>query len=233
MLCEAWQHCIFEVLWCSFRRRRQTFRLVTRPVYPPGNGVVIHLPGLFEEAAKNESKGNGELRTVCLNPNRSLVPIVCWPVFVGLKGWEQRLIISDRAHIGEWPLGGRRGGGRVNEWMAGCYRRKVWLSEPCFLWAVRECVPSLRPPQCLTSTRRLMAFRNSRDENKQARSKKTVSASFSICWIVYILMILMLVLLLIYTLDTWINECWFVIMFEKQPINRLSPGYPGLCNFCP
>uniref|UniRef100_A0A674P597 Adenylosuccinate synthetase n=1 Tax=Takifugu rubripes TaxID=31033 RepID=A0A674P597_TAKRU len=38
-----------------------------------GNGVVIHLPGLFEEAAKNESKG--------------------------LKGWEQRLIISDRAHI--------------------------------------------------------------------------------------------------------------------------------------
>lgn len=28
----------------------------------PGNGVVIHLPGLFEEAAKNESKGNGELR---------------------------------------------------------------------------------------------------------------------------------------------------------------------------
>uniref|UniRef100_H3DHY0 Adenylosuccinate synthetase n=1 Tax=Tetraodon nigroviridis TaxID=99883 RepID=H3DHY0_TETNG len=40
-----------------------------------GNGVVIHLPGLFEEAAKNESKGNG------------------------LKGWEQRLIISDRAHI--------------------------------------------------------------------------------------------------------------------------------------
>uniref|UniRef100_A0A674MRN1 Adenylosuccinate synthetase n=1 Tax=Takifugu rubripes TaxID=31033 RepID=A0A674MRN1_TAKRU len=45
-----------------------------------GNGVVIHLPGLFEEAAKNESKG--------------------------LKGWEQRLIISDRAHIGEWPLRG-------------------------------------------------------------------------------------------------------------------------------
>uniref|UniRef100_A0A673CAC4 Adenylosuccinate synthetase n=1 Tax=Sphaeramia orbicularis TaxID=375764 RepID=A0A673CAC4_9TELE len=38
-----------------------------------GNGVVIHLPGLFEEAEKNERKG---------------------------KGWEQRLIISDRAHIG-------------------------------------------------------------------------------------------------------------------------------------
>ncbi|XP_072906586.1 adenylosuccinate synthetase isozyme 2 isoform X1 [Hemitrygon akajei] len=40
-----------------------------------GNGVVIHLPGLFEEAAKNAKKGKG------------------------LEGWENRLIISDRAHI--------------------------------------------------------------------------------------------------------------------------------------
>ncbi|KAM6956803.1 adenylosuccinate synthetase isozyme 2 [Aplochiton taeniatus] len=40
-----------------------------------GNGVVIHLPGLFEEAEKNLSKGKG------------------------LEGWNQRLIISDRAHI--------------------------------------------------------------------------------------------------------------------------------------
>uniref|UniRef100_A0A8C5HK54 Adenylosuccinate synthetase n=1 Tax=Gouania willdenowi TaxID=441366 RepID=A0A8C5HK54_GOUWI len=40
-----------------------------------GNGVVIHLPGLFEEAAKNERKGKS------------------------LEGWEKRLIISDRAHI--------------------------------------------------------------------------------------------------------------------------------------
>uniref|UniRef100_A0A672IFL7 Adenylosuccinate synthetase n=1 Tax=Salarias fasciatus TaxID=181472 RepID=A0A672IFL7_SALFA len=37
-----------------------------------GNGVVIHLPGLFEEAEKNLHKG---------------------------KGWEERLKISDRAHI--------------------------------------------------------------------------------------------------------------------------------------
>lgn len=37
--------------------------------FPPGNGVVIHLPGLFEEAAKNESRGNGELRVVLLTPN--------------------------------------------------------------------------------------------------------------------------------------------------------------------
>ncbi|XP_040908111.1 adenylosuccinate synthase, like [Toxotes jaculatrix] len=40
-----------------------------------GNGVVIHLPGLFEEAKKNLQKGKG------------------------LQGWEDRLKISDRAHI--------------------------------------------------------------------------------------------------------------------------------------
>ncbi|XP_066592752.1 adenylosuccinate synthetase [Prorops nasuta] len=38
-----------------------------------GNGVVIHIPGLFEELEKNEAKG--------------------------LKDWKERLIISDRAHI--------------------------------------------------------------------------------------------------------------------------------------
>ncbi|XP_011302123.1 adenylosuccinate synthetase [Fopius arisanus] len=38
-----------------------------------GNGVVIHLPGLFEELEQNEAKG--------------------------LKDWQDRLIISDRAHI--------------------------------------------------------------------------------------------------------------------------------------
>ncbi|CAB1338421.1 unnamed protein product [Coregonus sp. 'balchen'] len=40
-----------------------------------GNGVVIHLPGLFEEAEKNVCKGKS------------------------LEGWDKRLIISDRAHI--------------------------------------------------------------------------------------------------------------------------------------
>lgn len=38
-----------------------------------GNGVVIHLPALFEELEKNESKG--------------------------LVNWDKRLIISDRAHL--------------------------------------------------------------------------------------------------------------------------------------
>uniref|UniRef100_A0A8D0GUU9 Adenylosuccinate synthetase n=1 Tax=Sphenodon punctatus TaxID=8508 RepID=A0A8D0GUU9_SPHPU len=40
-----------------------------------GNGVVIHLPGLFEEAEKNSKKGPG------------------------LDRWELRTVISDRAHI--------------------------------------------------------------------------------------------------------------------------------------
>uniref|UniRef100_A0AAR2LJ37 Adenylosuccinate synthetase n=1 Tax=Pygocentrus nattereri TaxID=42514 RepID=A0AAR2LJ37_PYGNA len=44
-------------------------------VFDAGNGVVIHLPGLFEEAEKNLQKGSG------------------------LQGWEERLKISDRAHI--------------------------------------------------------------------------------------------------------------------------------------
>ncbi|KAH1168474.1 hypothetical protein KIL84_003957 [Mauremys mutica] len=39
------------------------------------NGVVIHLPGLFEEAEKNLKKGPG------------------------LEGWESRTVISDRVHI--------------------------------------------------------------------------------------------------------------------------------------
>ncbi|KAG1671440.1 Adenylosuccinate synthetase [Nymphon striatum] len=38
-----------------------------------GNGMVIHVPGLFEEIEKNEKKG--------------------------LTGWQDRLIISDRAHL--------------------------------------------------------------------------------------------------------------------------------------
>ncbi|CAH0381575.1 unnamed protein product [Bemisia tabaci] len=38
-----------------------------------GNGVVVHLPGLFDEVQKNENKG--------------------------LTGWEKRLLISDRAHL--------------------------------------------------------------------------------------------------------------------------------------
>lgn len=38
-----------------------------------GPGMVIHLPGLFAEIEKNVEKG--------------------------LKGWEDRLLISDRAHL--------------------------------------------------------------------------------------------------------------------------------------
>lgn len=40
-----------------------------------GSGVVIHLPGLFDEIKYNEGKG--------------------------LKNWQRRLVISDRAHLGK------------------------------------------------------------------------------------------------------------------------------------
>lgn len=40
-----------------------------------GNGVVIHLSQLFDEIRKNEEKG--------------------------LKNWKDRLLISDRAHLGQ------------------------------------------------------------------------------------------------------------------------------------
>lgn len=52
------------VPWCLFQ-----FSLVT------GNGVVVHLPGLFNEIQKNEVKG--------------------------LSDWQSRLIISSRAHLGQ------------------------------------------------------------------------------------------------------------------------------------
>ncbi len=43
-----------------------------------GNGVVIHLSQLFDEIRKNESKG--------------------------LKNWKQRLLISNRAHLGDFQF---------------------------------------------------------------------------------------------------------------------------------
>jgi len=43
-----------------------------------GSGVVVHLPGLFSEIEYNEGKG--------------------------LKDWQSRLIISDRAHLGNYFL---------------------------------------------------------------------------------------------------------------------------------
>ena len=52
-----------------------------------GNGVVIHLPGFFEELEKNIAK----VSQLELKVPYSLVQ--------GLTGWEGRLKISDRAHL--------------------------------------------------------------------------------------------------------------------------------------
>ena len=43
-----------------------------------GNGVVIHLPQFFDEIYKNEKKG--------------------------MANWKERLIVSDRAHLGKAGL---------------------------------------------------------------------------------------------------------------------------------
>lgn len=65
---------------------------------------------------------------------------------VGLKDWEKRLIISDRAHIGESSQ--VRPGTLflcVNVWMDACKNVCVCgeVCEPCFLWGVWECVSPL------------------------------------------------------------------------------------------
>jgi len=62
-------------------------------LYVWGNGVVIHLPDLFSEIKKNEDKG--------------------------LVGWEKRLIISSRAHLGlcQHRAAAVAAAAAVNEWM--------------------------------------------------------------------------------------------------------------------
>lgn len=71
-----------------------------------GNGVVIHLPGLFEEAEKNVKKGKGvfeysqNTNSVYCHSLRLLLEILPYMI-PGLEGWEERLVISDRAHIGK------------------------------------------------------------------------------------------------------------------------------------
>lgn len=155
---------------------------------------MIHLPGLFEEAEKNDRKGNGEccaaaLSTCIINNGRQRMKRVelstcahsrlAW-MCSGLKGWDKRLIISDRAHIGKsspgapWRLFVSGYGGGV-DCVCVFVRRNVHVRALLSLRCVRVCVPSLPPPQCLTSTKRLMGFRNSRGRSKQARSKNTVA----------------------------------------------------------
>lgn len=39
-----------------------------KTLYLAGNGVVIHLPGLFEEAEKNLQKGEGNVASIHMHP---------------------------------------------------------------------------------------------------------------------------------------------------------------------
>lgn len=45
---------------CKYRCLRLGF-----VCFPLGNGVVIHLPGLFEEVEKNIQKGKGMKKWIC------------------------------------------------------------------------------------------------------------------------------------------------------------------------
>lgn len=46
-------------------------------VFTSGNGVVIHLPGLFEEAEKNERKGKSECSTFFFFPEQNMALVIC------------------------------------------------------------------------------------------------------------------------------------------------------------
>lgn len=61
-----------QILWIG-NNLKCNYTFNQRNFIPTGNGVVIHLPGLFDELSKNQEKG--------------------------IKDWEQRLLISDRAHL--------------------------------------------------------------------------------------------------------------------------------------
>jgi len=66
--------------------------------------VVIHLPDLFAEIKKNEDKG--------------------------LVGWEKRLMISSRAHLGMLII----------RFGSGLPFRRVRHSESCHLWSLQGIV---------------------------------------------------------------------------------------------
>uniref|UniRef100_A0A8C0KE83 Uncharacterized protein n=1 Tax=Canis lupus dingo TaxID=286419 RepID=A0A8C0KE83_CANLU len=75
---------------CGLEAKRLAATIRSSPLWcVAGNGVVVHLPGLFEEAEKNEKKG--------------------------LKDWEKRLVISDRAHLGKHARAGGRPGYRHHQ----------------------------------------------------------------------------------------------------------------------
>lgn len=89
--------------WSHFPLSKETGTFL--PLTVTGNGVVIHLPGLFEEGDKNEKKGIYKNR----DKERCAVVffflLICWLFSpVGLRDWDKRLIVSDRAHLGGYSI---------------------------------------------------------------------------------------------------------------------------------
>ncbi len=158
--------------------------------FPSGNGVVIHLPGLFEEAEKNESKGKGAWQVVALNTYSRITDrhtnklcLIMWRLkSVFVCAFRSKRLGEEVDHLRQsthwWVLPGPLLDSFICEWITcECMHAKVCVSVCALLSlrCVRVCVPSLPPSQCLTSTKQLMAFRNNRDKSKQARSKEPVA----------------------------------------------------------
>lgn len=75
---------------CGLEAKRPAATIRSSPLWcVAGNGVVVHLPGLFEEAEKNEKKGRSESPPVLPGPSQA--PAACWGAPPG------------------WVLGGRGG----------------------------------------------------------------------------------------------------------------------------
>lgn len=56
--------------------------------YVPGNGVVIHLPGLFEEAEKNLQKGKGNVSSIntCIQIEFEINVGIIWHIDCRITG---------------------------------------------------------------------------------------------------------------------------------------------------
>lgn len=54
--CSLFQSSVLKIIVYQYYYRYLGFESI---YFPLGNGVVIHLPGLFEEAEKNVQKGKG------------------------------------------------------------------------------------------------------------------------------------------------------------------------------
>lgn len=124
-----------------------------------GNGVVIHLPGLFEEGDKNDKKG---ISYCCKKKNKS----VNWSHAVLAGIWFLFCVYRSERLGEETHCLWQSSHWYVQMFIRVCitFMNRIW--KPCdiiSLFAVS--------PQCLISTRLLMAYRKLKDKHRKERSK--------------------------------------------------------------